>query len=386
MLEKNKVIKHKNILSYAKYENFELRELKLLLKLIMEYQVSKEKDMVFSAQEIKKFINMDKKSYKEFAVIVRELGKKEILIKENDEISIYHIFSKLVLNLEKKEIKLVYTPDFLELIGNMNEKYCQYNLKNIENLQSKYGILFYMRSRAELFKGKFSLTIEMLKNLYGENYRTDNIDRYILSPAITEINKYTDLNIFVEKNYKSQNKGRSKLISYTFKVTKKINKISEELKKTITKAKKNIYISKSKTLNEESIQILLEELSQEDLIKGLNFAYDKINRDFSKLEYLKKVILSGIFQLKENNELIEIFNIKTDEEKTTSIIKYEEITLSPNNNEFNEFLEKEEHEIIDYLVKDGMSRQFLLKIKQKNKIIYENILKSVIHKIKKESI
>lgn len=381
-----KYIKHKNILSYAKYEEFELRELKLLLRLIIEYQITK--GTIFSAQKIKKFINMDKKSYQEFGNIVRELGKKEIIIKEDEELySVYHIFSKLTFNQNKKEIILNYTKDFLELIENVEEKYCRYNLKNIENLKSKYALLFYLRSRAELFKGKFNFAVEDLKKYYGEKYTTNNIDKFILTPAIEEINKYTDLNITFEKQYESQKRGRSKLKEYVFFISKKDIEIPQLIHSAVQKAKKNIYILKSKVLNKETIKILLDEMSEEELINGLNFAYEKINKDFTKLEYLKKVILSNKnvsikkeIEVLESEKEVKFLDI-SDIENAVILDKQENLK----NKKLKDEILKMEETLIEYLVKnENANRETLIDLKKKSNQIYENTLSRAYKKIKKE--
>lgn len=365
---KDNIIKHKNLLGYAKFEDFELRELKLLLKLIVEYQNTK--DTTFSAQKIKKFINMDKKSYQEFGRIVRELGKKEIIIPENDKINIYHIFSKLTFDLKLKEIVLNYTPDFLQLIENIDNKYCKYNLKNIENLKSKYSILIYLRGRADLFKNKFTVSLDDMRKYYGKNYAVNDIDKYILSPALEEINKFTDLNISVEKMYQAQQRGRSKLVGYTFYVSKKEIPISLELQDAINKAKKNIYISKSKVLNENTIKILLDEILEEDLISGLKYAYQKINKEFTTLEYLKKVVLSKeevstgeVIEKKEST--IDIVEPNRDTRKVDSLDEYEKLKI--------------EEKALELLCSnEGIDTAFLLRIKEKSPNVYWSMISKYI--------
>lgn len=139
---KKDVVIHQNKLSYGKFEEFELRELKLLLKFIAEYSKTSENKIFLNAKEIKNFINMDRKSYSEFETLVRKLGKREVLIKDptKNRYVVYHIFSKLDFDLDNKTVELSYAPDFIPLITNLEKNFCKYDLENIENLKSKYSL------------------------------------------------------------------------------------------------------------------------------------------------------------------------------------------------------------------------------------------------------
>lgn len=315
---KNKEVCHHNSISYGHLENFELRELKLFLALLVD--VKEEKlEYNYSSKEIKKFIHMGRDTYKVFEKVIGELQRRRIIIPiDNNIYETYNIFSKLKFNNKTQEVDVVYNPLFFPFISNLKNNFCKYKLKNIENLSSKYSIIFYIRGKADLFKGKFCLSFDEVLKICGAKYTASKIDLRVLNPAIEEINKFTDLSISVEKMYQAQQRGRSKLVGYTFNISKKELPISLDLQDAINKAKKNIYISKSKVLNENTIQILLDDISEEDLISGLKYAYTKINKEFNTLEYLKKVIISK----NEENVVEEIAAVKEVEIKEDIIEKF----------------------------------------------------------------
>lgn len=379
---KNREVIHHNSISYGQLENFELRELKLFLILMTDIK----KDILtynYSSKEIKKFINMGDHSYKIFEKVISNLQKRRIILKINgDEYKSYSIFSMLYFNSKTKNIEIMYNPIFFPLINNCKNNFCKYKLKNIEPLTSKYSIIFYILSKANLFKGKYILTLSEMKEKIGKKLRSDNIDKRVLNPVLNEINQFTDLNLSVEKIYETQQRGRSKLIGYTFYVSKKEIEISEELEKAIKKAKKNIYILKSKVLNKETIQIFLDDFSEEKLIKGLNFAYKNINKDFKALQYLKTIIerceVSEVIEIEELEEAIQNDELEKNEDNqiNINILDLEKEVFSP-----NEELEKE---IINYAVeKDKIEYNFLMNMKIKNKIMYLNTLKNQYQKMKK---
>ncbi len=362
---KKDVVIHQNKLSYGKFEEFELRELKLLLKFIAEYSKTSENKIFLNAKEIKNFINMDRKSYSEFETLVRKLGKREVLIKDptKNRYVVYHIFSKLDFDLDNKTVELSYAPDFIPLITNLEKNFCKYDLENIENLKSKYSLMFYIRAKAEMFKGKFYMSVEELGNLYGKKYTKyiENLDKKVVIPMLKEINEHTDILISSEKEYEPQERGRSKVKGYLFRIEKKKLLISSEIEKAVEKVKKNIFILKSKILNEETIQILLSEFGETRLIAGLNYGYKTINKDFNTLEYFKKVIYQNEEYSMENLETIvlEEKNNKDDEQILTSS---------------DEALEMEDEILVYAIEKLGVQRRFLEGMKRDNPMLYKLIL------------
>lgn len=355
------IVVHQNKLSYGKFEEFELRELKLLLKFIAEYSKTSENKIFLNAKDIKSFINMDRKSYSEFETLVRKLGKREVLIKDptKNRYVVYHIFSRLDFDLDNKTVELSYAPDFIPLITNLEKNFCKYDLENIENLKSKYSLMFYIRAKAEMYKGKFYMSADELGSLYGKKYLKDrNLDKKIIDPMLKEINEHTDILISSEKEYEPQERGRSKVKGYLFRIEKKKLLISSEIEKAIEKTKKNIYISKSKMLNEETIQILLSEFGETRLIAGLNYAYKTINKDFNTLEYFKKVIYQN-----EENPIDNLETIVLEEKNN----KDDEQILTRS----DEVLEMEDEILVYAIEKLGVQRRFLEGMKRNNPMLYK---------------
>lgn len=360
--EKKDIVIHQNKLSYGKFEEFELRELKLLLKLIAEYSKDPQPKVFLEAKDIKRFVNMERDNYSVFETLIRRLGKREILIKdpEKNRYVVYHIFSKLYFDLDNKVVELSYTPDFLPLISNLEKNFCKYDLENIEKLKSKYSILFYIRAKAEMFKKKFYLSFDDISSLYGKKYTsyTENIDKKIIFPMLKEINEHTDIVISTEKEYEAQQRGRSKVKGYIFKIDKKTLTVSPELEKAIAKAKRNIYIAKSKTLNDGTVQILLGTMSEDQLIAGLNRAYEVINKDFIALKYLQKVIEQA--EVTEKSIKDSKVGEPTEKKKEKEIPKVSD-----------EILEME-IEIISYAVnKMSIDKGFFETMKRNNNMLYK---------------
>lgn len=120
-------------------------------------------------------------------------------------------------------------------VSNLESKFTSYQLKNVAQMTSAYAIrLFELMMQYRAIGGRY-ITIEDLKEYLGatgEGYvRMDNFKNKVVVPAITQINKFTELNVTFE-NRKS---GRN-VIGYDFKVT---DKEVEQPKPTAKKSKKS---------------------------------------------------------------------------------------------------------------------------------------------------
>lgn len=369
---RQKEVVHQNILADSIFEKFELRELKFFLILISN--VKKEiLEYVIDTKEIKKFIGMSADSYEIFEKkILRLQGKKIYIPIDKDKYESYSIFSLLKFDKKEKIIKIIYNPFFFPFLVEFEGNFCKYKLKNIEYLSSKYSILIYILCKSKQFKKEFKLSVNEINSKVGKVMRSNNLDKVVFQPAIEEINKYTDLKIEVMKEYQSFPKGRY-ISGYKFKVSSKTLIISSNLKEIINAANKNIFIKNSKILNNKSIQILLDEFSEEELINGLKYAYLKINKDFRTLSYFKKVILNSISLTKKENIIVG---------NEINIEKIKNKKIDENNN-LNEIM-KYEDRILEYLITtENFDRTVLLGLKKNCTGIYYNILKGILKKIDK---
>ena len=177
-----------------------------------------------------------------------------------------------------------------------------------------------------------------------------------------------------------------KVIGYDF-FPKRSLVISPELQKAIEKAKRNIHISKAISFDQKTIHILLREFSENDLIRGLEFAYSKITKSFKTLSYLKKVIITSLE--KENIEKIKVTPVKT-EQSTNSTLEFQDVTSKHNEMEkvdlwknMEETLKLEiEKKALELLLKEEkVNIEFIEKMKNTNYLIYIKTLSKYIVKI-----
>lgn len=386
-----KAVVHHNDIATGRFEDFEVREIKLFLSLISSVENEK-MDYLFNAKDIKDFIGMNRDSYKVFEKLIKNLQKKTIEVRTGETTyDSYSIFSALRFDTKEKSVKVIYNPMFKPLIMDFKGNFTKYYLKNIQNMKKSSSLIFYIRSKAEYFKGGFQLSVEEIKNIFKVNYKAiKDIDKYIINPAVEEINDNTDLKLEVEKVYESGGKIKKRVAGYSFKISQNLL-ASSALDEAVAFAKKNIYISKSKILNRETKGILLNEFSEEEIIAGLKYAYAEINTEFSTLQYLKRIIeranglkaTEGEKTEKNSEKIPEDQKIEKKPAKKRAprktVEKSEEIISEGKNQPSEEIeisLEKEKEIIEKIVVEMDVKKNYLKDMKIKNPVMYHNMLKN----------
>lgn len=363
------------------FDKYTLRQKKLVLILLAGIQDKNKPLYKFNPKEIKKMLNMERQSYKEFAELILEIQKKPILIynEEKNRLKSISLFSVVNFYLDDEYISVKFSEDAKELFLGFNENFSRYFLENIRNLNNDKSIELYLRAESFLYKNKFPLTLEEI-DLFLQKKPTKNLKRS-LDTIVKNINENTDIHVDFEPILNGK-----KVIGYDF-FPKRSLVISPELQKAIEKAKRNIHISKAISFDQKTIHILLREFSENDLIRGLEFAYSKITKSFKTLSYLKKVIITSLE--KENIEKIKVTPVKT-EQSTNSTLEFQDVTSKHNEMEkvdlwknMEEALKLEiEKKALELLLKEEkVNIEFIEKMKNTNYLIYIKTLSKYIVKI-----
>lgn len=363
-LKKNEVTHHNDLIK-GTFEDFELRELKLFFTLISIIKES-EKTYFLNAQNIKKFIGMGQKSYEDFEKIIIRLQKRIIKIKNKEKYRTYNIFSVLEFDSKEQTVEIKYNPEFFPFLVDFEGNFTKFYLNNIEKLKSKYSIFLYIMGKSDLWKGKMTFTIEELKEKFIINpLKKCHFDEKIITPAIEEINLKTDLKIEVEKIYKKQLGTKSVVEGYKFLLSKNII-ISESLEKAIKNANKNHFILSSKVLNNDTINILLNEFEEEEIIKGLKYAYLSIKEKFTKLQYLKTIIY--------RSQEVEIENIEQKKNVLKTEKKKKKEEIGENLWKEHELSQLDEEKGRKLVIESGMKESALNNLKKSQIDIYKNVI------------
>lgn len=133
--------------------------------------------------------------------------------------------SKIAYIDDLAQIELIFAPDVVPLITELEKHFTQYAIEQIAGLNSAYAVRLYELLIAWRGAGKTGvIELQELRNRLGvadgEYTRTDNFKRRVLDLAITQINEHTD----VKATYQQHKNGRTITgfsFSFSFKKTAK---------------------------------------------------------------------------------------------------------------------------------------------------------------------
>ncbi|MGK9156162.1 replication initiation protein RepM [Acinetobacter radioresistens] len=127
-------------------------------------------------------------------------------------------------------VQLIFAPDILPLFVKLEEKFTKYELKQISQLTSVYAIRLYellirWRSTGKLYISLGDLR-EKLGLLADEYLKMGDFKKRVLTVALTQINKFTDIDV----DYSQKKEGRNiSHIEFSFTVKKNVLIIDHEI-------------------------------------------------------------------------------------------------------------------------------------------------------------
>ena len=198
-----------NELIQKKRYNLSLLEQKLVLFMVSKITPYDEpnKDYIFSYNEFEAVCNLNKdggKTKKSVYEMLRELSTHPLEVQLSvKQTLITHWFNNAVFDDETDTVKLDFSKYLVPYLNNLQTLYTQFCLENVLAMKSKYSVRLYEYLKSVKNLGfKHPITLEELKRVMGaENYDLYKDFRVrALTPALEEINKYTDLEVsYVER-------------------------------------------------------------------------------------------------------------------------------------------------------------------------------------------
>lgn len=347
------LVKYHNDLNSFSFNGFNEKELDLFFAICYKIKEKGTDIVEFDFSELKDLLSLRKKPerLKEY---ILSLNKKLLSMKcsyhiELDVYDSFVFFTRLKTNFRTGKLEITINLPFKFLLNDLVRNYTKFDLIDFVSLKSTYSKnLFKLLKQWETIKEK-KFSIDEFREILGipDSYKMSDVDKRVLTPIMSELPQYF-FNLKLEK-IKTGRKVASFKFTWSSKQKEAIDikeaevveiEISEQLNKAIEKAKKNRFIEKLLTL--DNIEILTHMFQENDLVKGLLWAYKEVKQDISTLNYLIKTIRTGAEQkeikikVKEskNKEFIQeaLFDEKTDtfkvdpgKKEKISQEKYEEL-------------------------------------------------------------
>ena len=314
---KDSLVVKANQLVEARY-NLNLNEQKVIL--YAASKIDREQDhfnyIELDINEFTELLDTKGKRYEEIRDIVRELRRKEVIINTDDKEYIAGWLSSITFYKNTGKIKLRFDDDLIPYLLQLKKRFTRYQLKNILYLKSKYGIRIYelLKQYEGIGERKFELQ-ELKKVLFIENQydRIYDLKRFVLTPAVEEINEHTDINI----SYDDIKQGR-KIVGFAFDIEPKdqdqyIEYLNQYYNIKDMKAKMGL---SNENFNSKQIMNIYELAIQKTQDRFNPFEYIRLNYLYVKEKGSARNIYSYLLSALENDyaaagsqlSLLDMFN------------------------------------------------------------------------------
>lgn len=301
------ILKYNNDLNSLSFGQFKEKELDLFFSICFKVKELGNKEIEIPFEELKKLSNYSNRNLNRFIKDLESTYDKMLslnikIIYSEIDFEKFNLFNSYEVLGSEKKIIIQVSKKFEYLLNKLIGNYTKFDLIEFVSLKSIYSKnLFKLLKQWESKREKLYSLEEFKKILNVPNYTTTDFNRRVLKPIMEELPQYFS-NLKLEK-IKTGKKVTSLKFTWNGKSKEAIDikeaevveiEISEQLNKAIEKAKKNRFIEKLLTL--DNIEILTHMFQENDLIKGLLWAYKEVKQDISTLNYLIKTIRTGAEQ------------------------------------------------------------------------------------------
>ncbi len=220
------IVKKSNSLIHSKY-NLSLIEQRIVLIAISFIDDIESRTVEIPVTTYKTLLKQEHFNYQHFVEVLKKLRENSIVMvtinkktQELDEGIITGWVDRVYYS--KGIIQIKFNEDIWAHLIELKEKYTQYQLSCVLNLNSKYSIRMFEILKSYEYIGYYNIKIDELREILflGSKYpRFNDLDKNIIEPTVREINQNSDIHIA----YTPCKKGRKyELIKFT------ISKITED--------------------------------------------------------------------------------------------------------------------------------------------------------------
>ena len=300
------IVKYHNQMNEVNFNGYSEKELNMFFSLVFLAKEKGQTKLTIPFSELKELADGDKnrdRFIKNLINVNKKLVKLNHQIEVNNVIHIFSLFNTFSIDKDNNELIVQVNEIFSYMLNDLIGNFTKFDLIEFVSLKSSYSkntfklLKQWETTRQKIFK------VEEFRELLGvpKGYTSTNFNERVLKPILEELPQYFP-NLKLEK-IKTGKKVTDLKFSWSGKQREILNikeaeivelEISEQLNKVIEKAKKNRFIEKLLTL--DNIEILTQMFQENDLVKGLLWAYKEVKQDISTLNYLIKTIRTGAEQ------------------------------------------------------------------------------------------
>lgn len=219
-MKKNYIVSKANKLITSKYE-LSLQEQRIILSLVSLVDSKDQRQFYeyeMSVKEFSELLGVENTNHTYLSKVTKSLMEKVVEIEDDKKIIQVHWLSSCVYYKGEGKVKLELHRELMPYLLQLKEQFTTYYLANILQMKSKYSIRLYEIIKSEQFKRNFKIDVDKLRKMMNcQNYkRYSNFNQKVISPAIEEINKKSDIIV----QYEPEKVG-NKIVSLRLRVVSK---------------------------------------------------------------------------------------------------------------------------------------------------------------------
>lgn len=227
-MENNLVVKANSIIQ-ARYD-LDLLEQKVILYAVSK--IEKEQDrfniIQIDIREFTKLIDTTVKRYTEFREIANKLMDRKVALSDRPNLDVRWLSSSEYIG--NGVIELEFSEKLVPYLLQLKKRFTRYKLRNILYLKNKYSIRLYELLKSFEGLGARDFKLEEFREILmlGDKYpKFKDLNKWILKPAMKEINEQTDILVELDKI-----KDGRKVIGIRYSIQNKESQYIEYLNQT----------------------------------------------------------------------------------------------------------------------------------------------------------
>lgn len=211
----NVVAKGNDIIQRSRYE-LNIQQNKVMLYLISQIKPDDDISRVytFSVKDFCQACNISTRSGKNMSAAqdaIKSLADKSIWVQKSPKRkTLLRWLNTVDLDEDTNCFKVTFHQNMIPYLYDLRERYTSYQLSNVLTMKSKYGIRLYelLKSYQKMRSNAITFTFDELKDRLDSDYnRYADFRRFVLEPAIEDINECSDISVEYEP-YSASGKQR----------------------------------------------------------------------------------------------------------------------------------------------------------------------------------
>jgi plasmid replication initiation protein len=203
------VAKSNNLIDASYKLNVQAQKLVLACLAKVDSRADIPKEMTLTASEFSELMGIENNARRDLYKAADALFKSSIILRDDkEEIELYWVQKKVKKLKGEGSVTLTWSDEVLKYICQLQSRFTTYKLRNIATLQSSHSIRIYELLMKFNATGERVIYLNDFKSALGisDKYpHFKDLNKWVIKPAIKELNQRTDLVI----KFETIKKGRS---------------------------------------------------------------------------------------------------------------------------------------------------------------------------------